>query len=50
MSFHEKPFSLIQNSVYTEGSFDFGFMMSDFGAYPTSDTQNPKYTEGSFFA
>jgi glycerophosphoryl diester phosphodiesterase len=33
--------------VYTEGSFDVGFGISDVGTLPKSDIPNPKYTEGS---
>jgi hypothetical protein len=31
---------------YTEGSFYFGFVMSDCGNKPKSDITNRKYTEG----
>ena len=30
----------------TEGSFYFGFVVSDCGNMPKSDITNPKYTEG----
>jgi hypothetical protein len=33
--------------IYTEGSSDVGFGMSDVGKTPKSDIKNPKYTEGS---
>jgi hypothetical protein len=38
-----------KNAFYTEGSFDFGFRMYDFGNVPKSHIRNPKYTEGSLF-
>jgi TatD DNase family protein len=37
----------IKNGAYTEGSFDFGFEMPDFGVFPKSDISNPKYTKAS---
>jgi molybdopterin molybdotransferase len=37
----------VKKRVYTEGSSDVGFAMSDVGADPKSDIINPKYTEGS---
>jgi hypothetical protein len=39
-------FGINKKRFYTEGSFDFEFMMSDFGNIPTYDIENPKYTEG----
>jgi TatD DNase family protein len=37
----------IKNGAYTEGSFDFGFEMSDFGVFPKSDISNQKYTKAT---
>ena len=35
-----------KNRIYTEGSPNVGFRMSDVGHTPTSDIPNPNYTEG----
>jgi two-component system, LytTR family, sensor kinase len=41
---------LDKNAVYTEGSSNVGFGISDVGKVPKSDVPNPKYTEGSLFS